>query len=368
MSELTVYGKRVSELFEQQGFDVCEITEDHMDILEAKKDGESLFICYESSNDLGKIRETLEEFIDKEFDGKQIFFSRIRDEDSRKSLENLVDKEEVEISFFSYEEENEPDIPDYVPSSYEIVGDVAIVNLESDQKGREKEIAEHIIRQNPNIETVLEKEENLSGEFRVGGYRKIVGESTETVHREHGARFKLDPTKVFFSERLAHERQRVVEKVKDGEVVHAWFAGVGPYPVLVARHGSPEKVFAIEKNPAACEYMEENIELNSVGEKVESFCGDVEDIVPDIEGADRIIMPLPKGSKNFLELAFDTVKENGIIHYYRFASEDERWDKIVSEIEEVSKRKGRDFEIIEKEVCGHYAPYVHRVCVDFRVY
>ena len=61
------------------------------------------------------------------------------------------------------------------------------------------------------------------------------------------------------------------------------------------------------------------------------------------------------------------MKKGGVIHYYRFAAEEERWEMLEDEIEEVAKEKGRDFEIIGREVCGHYAPYVHRVCVDFRL-
>ena len=254
-----------------------------------------------------------------------------------------------------------------MPSSYEILGDVAVLTLEDDQFENKLDIAEYLVHQNPNVNTVLNKVESLSGEFRVGGYEKILGDSTETVHREHGARLKLDPTKVFFSERLSHERQRVVEKVEDGETVQVWFAGVGPYPVIAALKKDPEKVYAIEKNPDACEYLKENIKLNKVEDTVEAFCGDVREIAPELEKADRIIMPLPKGARDFLGLAFDCLKKGGVIHYYRFAAEEERWEMLEDEIEEVAKEKGRYFEIIGREVCGHYAPYVHRVCVDFRL-
>ncbi len=361
------YGEKIKDLFEEQGFEIKERVFDSSIFLEAEREGHRMIIGFESSQEIGKIREMIEKTSDITNQYKKLFFSTLKNNDQRNKVEEFAENKNVEVSFFRLIEEEEKETPEFVPSSYEIIGDVAVVNIEEGVEDKKEDIAEHIVKQNPNVKTVLEKTKELSGEFRVGGYRKILGERTETVHIEHGARFKLDPTKVFFSERLSHERQRIVEKVEDGEVVHAWFAGVGPYPVLVARNKNPGKVYAVEKNPDACGYLRENVKLNKVEDRVEVFCGDVEQIVSELEKPDRIIMPLPKGSKNFLDLAFECVKKGGTIHYYRFASEEDMWDKIIDEIREVADKRGESFEVKEKEVCGHYAPYVHRVCVDFKV-
>lgn len=363
------YSEKVKEVFESQGFEVeLKVTESGEKYLSAVKDGdEKLAVAYLQKGSFEERRKKLEEFSKIETLGRKIFFTG-REEKGEK-LEKLGKEKDVEVSFFTpFEKEESMERPENMPSSYEVIGNIAVLNLEPHQKKNKEEIADYLMEQNPNVETVLNKVKELSGEFRVGGYEVVKGDGTETVHVEHGTRLKLDPTKTFFSERLGHERQRVVEQVAEGETVQAWFAGVGPYPIITARKRNPGKVYAIEKNPDACEYLKENIEMNKVGGKVEAFCGDVRKIAPKLDKADRIIMPLPKGSKTFLDLAFDCIKEGGIIHYYRFAGEDERWEKIENEIREVAEAKGRKFDVCERVLCGHYAPYVHRVCVDFKVF
>ncbi|MDY6789118.1 MAG: class I SAM-dependent methyltransferase family protein, partial [Candidatus Nanohaloarchaea archaeon] len=154
------------------------------------------------------------------------------------------------------------------------------------------------------------------------------------------------------------------------EIIHVWFAGVGPYAVLFADSKNPERVHAVEKNPKACKYMEDNIEINGVEETVVPHCGDVGKIVPELEKADRIVMPLPKSADQFLELAFERSKKGAVIHYYRFAEKEEnnvKWSGVVEEVEEKAEKAGREFEIVDKTVCGHYAPYMDRVCIDVKV-
>ncbi len=43
------------------------------------------------------------------------------------------------------------------------------------------------------------------------------------------------------------------------------FAGVGCYSILAAEHADPEKVYSIDKNSAAVEYMRHNTRINKVG-------------------------------------------------------------------------------------------------------
>lgn len=359
------YREEVRKLFEHQKFEVEK--GDSCDLL-AEKGEEKLAIFIEKGKGTHELEERVKEIGKKEIEGKKLVFTDLEpSEEEKKEMDDLAEDEGVEVSYFTREKGEKEKLPSWMPSSYEMIGDVAILNLEEEQLEKKEEIAEKVVEQNPNIATVINKTEPLSGEFRVGEYEKIRGESTETIHVEHGCRLKLDPTEVYYSERLGHERERVVQKIQDGEEVHVWFAGVGPYAVMAGKLRNPEKVHAVEKNPIACEYLKENIELNGLEEKVEGYCGDVREIAPDLSKADRIIMPLPKSSDTFLDLAFSSIKEGGVIHYYRIIPREEIWEKPVKEVREAAEDADKEVEILEKEVCGDYAPYIHRICLDFKV-
>ena len=360
------YGERVAELFEKQGFKINQCFSGFNNVFKAEKEDEVLLVGFDGSEKLEKVLESIKIFSEIKEKGKKVFFTCMNGEEEVDKVEKVCGELGVEPSFFQKSFDKKPEPPENMPSSYEVIGSVVVISP-GHGSFDEKEVAEYIVDMNPNVETVLLKTGDLSGEFRVGEYRTIYGEETETVYKEHGTKLKLDPTKVFFSERLGNERKRVVDLVEEGEVVQSWFAGVGPYPIVSAKHTGASKIYGIEKNPVACGYMKENVELNKVDDRVEVFCGDVEKIAPTLEKADRIIMPLPKGSKHFLGTAFDSIKDGGVIHYYRFAGEDE-WDEVVGEVEKVASQKGKRFEVVGKELCGHYAPYIYRVCLDFKVF
>ncbi len=78
----------------------------------------------------------------------------------------------------------------------------------------------------------------------------------------------------------------------------------------------------------------------------------------------RILMPLPKGGENFLELALKHIKNKGMIHFYDFMHEDEFYkaEEKVKKACEKLKKKCRILNIVK---CGQYAPGFYRVCADF---
>ncbi len=258
---------------------------------------------------------------------------------------------------YTIEEEKEYDLP-----SFEIIGDIAIIN---DLDGRDRDESVEGILSHHDVKTILLKTEGLSGEFRVGEYETLYGGETETVHREHGKDFIVDPTKAYYSERFSTERKRVADQVKEGEKVLVMFAGVGPFAVLCAEKA--EKVVAVEKNSEACNYLKENIELNDFEDKIEAFCGDVNEIVPGLEEFDRVIMPLPGSAIEFLDVAVNALKDEGIIHLYSFI-EDENYDSVEKNIGKVISSIGLEYEVTDRVRCGYKSPSEDRYCFDIKIH
>lgn len=256
---------------------------------------------------------------------------------------------------------------EHLVTSYDIVGDVAIIKVPEELEHRKGTIAEALTEQHPNVRTVLRKVGEREGEYRTADYEFLIGESAETVHKEHGCRFRLDPTEVYFSERLGHERGRVVGKAGEGEVVIDMFAGVGPSSIELARNAEAERVYAFESNPEAFGYLKENAELNNVEEVLKTFEGDVRDNLPGLDvKADRIVMNLPGSSEDFVGLAIKHVREGGIVHFYSFEPKDELWEEAEDRVRELFEEEGADVEIEESVICGHYNPAVERVCFDVK--
>ena len=123
-----------------------------------------------------------------------------------------------------------------LPRSYDIIGEIGIIELFGELAPFSSMIGEGIMEINPHLRLVLRKSGQVSGTFRTREYEAIAGEGdTETVHEEFSCLFRLDVTKVYFNPRLSHERMRVAQQIKQGECVLDMFAGVGPYSILIAK-------------------------------------------------------------------------------------------------------------------------------------
>ena len=280
------------------------------------------------------------------------------EEDVDRSKDKIFVDEGLNVeSAYTIEEEVDYNLP-----SFELIGDIAIIN---DLSGRSRKEAEEGILAHHDVKTILLKTEGLSGEYRVGEYEKLYGEETETIHREHGKEFKVDPSQAYFSERFSTERKRVADKIEKGENVLVMFAGVGPFAVLCADKAS--KVVAVEKNPKACGYLEENVQLNNMVEKIEVHCGDVVDVIPQLnEKFDRVIMPLPESALEFLDLALGSLKDEGMIHLYSFV-EDEDFRPVERKINDLVSEENLRHEIVDRVRCGYKSPSEDRYCFDIKV-
>ena len=84
--------------------------------------------------------------------------------------------------------------------------------------------------------------------------------------------------KVYFSPRLATEREKITNQVNNGETIIDMFTGVGPFSIAIA-HNKKVEIYAIDINPDAIHYLGKNIILNKIQGKIIPILGDVKDVL-----------------------------------------------------------------------------------------
>jgi len=255
-----------------------------------------------------------------------------------------------------------------LPRAQEIVGEIMILEIPDDLKKKEKVIAEAYLNFNKNVYTVVKKTKIHSGVFRTRKVKILAGEKKkETTHQENGVQIKLHLEKVYFSARTANERLRIAKQVKKGENVLVMFSGAGPLPIVIAKNSEPKKVYGVELNPSGHQYALTNIQLNNLFDKVEIINGDVQDVLPKMRKKfDRIAMPLPKTSQEFLPLALRKASKGTFIHLYSFLNEKDI-NSEAKKIKLLCEKEKKKVRVLRKVKCGQFSPAVFRVCFDIKV-
>ena len=253
--------------------------------------------------------------------------------------------------------------------AFDIIGDIAIVEIPDEMKGKDHAIAERITANQKNIKVVYKKVGGHEGRLRIQKLKRIYGEKrTVTVHRENNVSLKLDVSKVYFSPRQATERQRVYKQVKKGEQVLVMFSGIGPFTTSIAKNTVAKSVYGIELNKTAHKFAVENAKLNKVEGKIKLFCGDARKVVPKLRiKFDRIIMPLPKGAVSFLDLAFAAAKKGTVVHFYDFEKEQDIPDLAIAKVVTAAAAAKKKIRVLAVVKCGQLAVRAYRVCVDFKI-
>jgi len=241
-----------------------------------------------------------------------------------------------------------------LPSSYDTLGSIALVKMADEVAPYAPQIGKAIIATQKAIKTVC-MDSGIVDEFRTRNVKIVAGDkTTETVHREYGMTFRMDVAKVFFSPRLATEREIVARQVEAGEVVIDMFAGIGPFSVLIAKTRSPKVVYAIDLNPEALRFMKENIALNKAV-AVTPILGDAREEIAKLEKADRIIMNLPHDANGFVADALRALKPGGTIHYYEIIEETALQPRL-DEIADTARREGRVMKELARRKVKSYSP------------
>ncbi|NIR86090.1 class I SAM-dependent methyltransferase family protein [Candidatus Bathyarchaeota archaeon] len=258
--------------------------------------------------------------------------------------------------------------------SYDIIGDIAVIRVPEGLEQHSEVIAEAVMQTHKRVRSVWRQVGPVSGDLRLRELEWVVGERrTETVHREHGCIFKVDLRRCYFSPRLSYERMRIARQVQPGEVIVNMFAGVGCYSIIIAKHSEASKIFSIDINPVAVQYMQENVELNKVKERVLPLEGDAKRIVEERlrNVANRVLMPLPEKAYEYLDFAVLALGvTGGWVHYYDFehAGKGEKpIEKVERKVAEKLENLGVKFETPFARVVRPTGPNWYQVVLDVKI-
>lgn len=253
--------------------------------------------------------------------------------------------------------------------AYSVLGNIAIVNFSEKTKVSEKKkFALKILKENKAVKTVLEKVGKFSGRLRKIKTNYLAGEKTkEVLYRENGCVFRFNVESTYFSPRLSNERKEISSAIKKCDEVLVMFAGVGPFPLIIAKNSAASVVYSNELNKEANKYGELNIEMNKLKKKVVLVPGDIKRVAKKLDKKfDVIVMPRPQLKDSFLEQAFLLSKKGTRIYYYDFCKEEEK-DKIVEMIKKQAEKSRKKIKITKVKSAGEIAPYKIRIRVDFQV-
>lgn len=255
------------------------------------------------------------------------------------------------------------------PRSFDIFGNIIVIKFPKRFKIKDKKkFTKGLLGKYKSVTTVLEKTGKFKGRLRKQTTKWLAGEKTkEALYKENNCVFRFNIDKTYFSPRLNNERKEIAGKIKRGDKVLVMFAGVGPYPIVIAKNSPASKVYSNEINREANKYAQLNIELNKVKDKVVLLPGDVKKIARKIKKKfNVIIMPRPQLKDTFLKEAFSLSKKNTRIFYYNFCKDDEI-DSVVEIVKEEAKRARKKIRILNVKHAGEIAPYKFRIRIDFRI-
>ncbi len=216
-------------------------------------------------------------------------------------------------------------------SSFDVIGDIAIIKIPPELSSREKIIGEQILHNMKSVKTVLKQDTDVSGEYRIRGVSLVEGvEKYETLYKESGVLFRVNVATAYFSPRLSTERLRIRSLVSEGERIFNMFAGVGTFSLIIAKTKNC-KIESVDKNPEAIRLCVESLKLNKkMSGTVRPLLESAEDFAAKNKSSfDRILMPLPERSSEFLSLAMASAKEKPgpVVHYYVHVSEEDYYNE-----------------------------------------
>ena len=245
-------------------------------------------------------------------------------------------------------------------------GDVVVLQFRPKVALKTRKAAAKIVGEELGARCVVEDGGGVGGEFRQPEVRVLFGEGTRTVHKENGLRYALDVAQVMMASGNQAERARAAAMDCRGETVVDLFAGIGYFTIPLAAKAKADRVYACEKNPASFAFLEENVKLNKVADRVTALEGDCRKVAPS-GVADRVFLGYIHGTEAFLPAAMRALKpEGGVLHYHEAYPQETKFRDAYAAI---MRKCGAEHEIkiIDAREVKSFAPGIDHVAVEAQV-
>lgn len=169
-------------------------------------------------------------------------------------------------------------------SGYSIIGHVLHLNLREHLQPYKKLIGQVYLDKVKNVRCVVSKASTIESTFRNFRMELLAGEQDTKVHvRQNGARFEFDFADVYWNPRLSTEHARIIALLRKDDVLYDIFAGVGPFAIPAALKGCT--VIANDLNPHSFTWLNHNVSLNKVLDRVSTHNLDGRQFISEIVGA-----------------------------------------------------------------------------------
>lgn len=198
-----------------------------------------------------------------------------------------------------------PERRQYRGRGFQMIGDIAVLHGCRPTDG---EVEEVYRLRNPRGVVWIR---SFEGPLRIPRAEVLKGSAGETVHREQGITWHLDPLRVMFAQGNREEKVRMKHVTKPGERVADMFAGIGYFSIPIAIQGG--SVHAMEINPVAFAYLARNTRANGVEHRVAVSCGDCRAHMDGLY--DRVVMG-HFNAPGFLPSALAHVQPGSVLHVH----------------------------------------------------
>ena len=256
---------------------------------------------------------------------------------------------------------------DLLPKGYQIVGNILLIKLDGKLLKRRRLIGKAIMDILPYLHTVC-LIKDIKRNIRKPKIEVIAGcKRTQTMNKEHGCKFLLDVSDIMWSQGNKNEKIRLAKMVKPGETIVDMFAGIGYFSIILAKHSKPKKIYAIDINPKAIEYLRKNVWLNNVEDRIEILQGDCRKFAMLLENvANRVIMGYLFETEKFLPYALRIAKDSATIHFHRTVKEEEI-DKFKKMLIKIGMKNKVKLKVLRIKKVKSYAPKIWHVVYDLKI-
>lgn len=349
-------------------------------------------IIYKDKNDQTGIREELNGFDSKAFNGVMVLkdLTCLTALDLLKSFGAIIARDEVikvkktsssplklmteNIASLLKDKGLSTELLEQLPTRWERLGDIYVLPVSSFKDPAWDTIGDElwpIVAKSLGAQRLARQGRVAPTGTRDSTLEILVGGNGWVEHRENGIIYSFDMTKCMFSWGNLSEKLRMARLDCKDEVIVDLFAGIGYFTLPFLVKANAKQVYACEWNPHAVEALKRNVEANSVNDRCIILEGDNRITAP--KGvADRVCLGLIPSSEGSWVTAVRALRSiGGVLHVHGNVkdTEESSWtEHVLRSIQEISRLEAYLWEITVEHVerVKWYAPHIRHIVVDIR--